>query len=260
MNGAESVFRRKELLWTLAVRDIRVRYKQSYLGIAWAVIQPFTLMVIFTFVFGKLAKIDTADIPYPIFAYAALVPWTFFASALGTAIPSVVQNASIVKKVYFPREILPLSTVISSLMDFAIAFVVLLGMMVWFGAPFAWTMVFLPVLLLLTIMIAMAIALFASAVNVYYRDIRYAVPLLLQLWMYATPVAYPLQLLKDNGYAWVYYANPMGPVIESFRRILVHGTLPDFPGLAISAGIAIVILIPAYWFFKRVEMNFADIV
>jgi lipopolysaccharide transport system permease protein len=247
-----------ELLQTFIIRDIKVRYKQTVLGIAWAVIQPFFMMVVFTLFFGKLAEIPSEGIPYPLFSYAALLPWTLFAEGLSRSTSSMVSNASIMTKVYFPRLILPISSVISPLVDFAIAFVILLGMMFYFGFLPTTNIIWLPAFLILDLATSLGVGLWLSALNVQYRDFQYTVPFLIQLWLFASPVVYPSSLLPEP-YSTIYGLNPMAGVIEGFRWALL-GTTPPNSLIAVSVVVVMVILISGAYYFKRMEKTFADVV
>ena len=263
MNGwvpvdLKEIWEYRELLQTFVVRDIKVRYKQTALGAAWAVIQPLLMMVVFTLFFGKLAKIPSEGIPYPIFSYAALLPWTLFAEGLSRSTGSMISNAGIMTKVYFPRLILPISGVISPLVDFAIAFVILLGMMLYFGFFPTVNIIWLPVFILLALATSLGVGLWLSALNVQYRDFQYTVPFLIQLWLFASPVVYPSTLLPEP-YRMIYGLNPMAGVIEGFRWALL-GTSPPSSLVAVSVVAVIAILISGAFYFRRMEKTFADVV
>ena len=249
----------RELLYFLTWRDIKVRYKQTVLGAAWAIIQPFFTMIVFSFFFGKLAKVPSDDIPYPIFSYAALVPWQFFANGLNQSSTSLVASANLIKKVYFPRLVVPVSAVISGGVDFVLAFVVLLGMMLFYGIVPTAVVVWLPLLLLLALVTSLGVGLWLTAMNVQFRDVRYAVPFLVQAWMFATPIAYPSSLL-DEPWRTLYGINPMAGVVEGFRWALL-GT-ETAPGLIIiaSALVAVGLLVSGTFYFRRMEKTFADVV
>jgi lipopolysaccharide transport system permease protein len=249
----------RELLYFLTWRDIKVRYKQTVLGAAWAIIQPFFTMVVFSLFFGKLAKVPSDDIPYPIFSYAALVPWTFFANGLSQSSTSLVASANLIKKVYFPRLVVPISSVISGGMDFVLAFVVLLGMMLYFGIVPTWNVVWLPLLLLLALVTSLGVGLWLTAMNVQFRDVRYAVPFLVQAWMFATPIAYPSSLL-DEPWRTLYGINPMAGVVESFRWALLGTETAPGPIVIVSALVAAGLLISGAFYFRRMEKTFADVV
>ena len=234
------VWEYRELLLFLTWRDMKVRYKQTVLGIAWAVIQPLFTMVVFSLFFGRLAAMPSDGIPYPVFAYAALVPWTFFANGLAQSADSLVGSANLIRKVYFPRLAIPLATVMSGIVDFAIAFVVLL-------------------LLLLAVITALGVGLWLSALNVKFRDVRYIVPFLVQFWLFATPIAYPSSLLREP-WRTVYGLNPMAGVVEGFRWALLGSQTAPGPMIIVSFATALVILIAGAFYFRRMEDTFADIV
>ena len=249
----------RELLYFLVWRDIKVRYKQTALGAAWAIIQPFFSMVVFSVFFGKLAKMPSDGIPYPIFAFSALVPWTFFANGLAQSANSLVDSANLIRKVYFPRLTIPIANVLSGLVDFTIAFVVLLGMMFWYGVVPTARILWLPLFLLLALVTALAVGLWLSVLNVEYRDVRYTIPFLTQFWMYATPVVYPSSLLSEP-WRTIYGLNPMVGVIEGFRWALLGTKTAPGPMIAVSAGAAVVLLIGGAFYFRRMEKTFADVV
>ena len=249
----------RELLYFLTWRDIKVRYKQTVLGVAWAIIQPFFTMVVFSLFFGKLAKVPSDDIPYPIFSYAALVPWTFFANGLSQSSTSLVASANLIQKVYFPRLVVPISAVISGGVDFVLAFVVLLGMMFFYGVVPTWNVVWLPLLLLLALVTSLGVGLWLTAMNVQFRDVRYAVPFLVQAWMFATPIAYPSSLL-DEPWRTLYGINPMAGVVEGFRWALLGTETAPGPIIIVSTLVAVGLLISGAYYFRRMEKTFADVV
>jgi lipopolysaccharide transport system permease protein len=249
----------RELLYFLIWRDTKVRYKQTVIGVSWAIIQPITTMLVFTVIFGNFAKVPSDGLPYPIFAYTALLAWTYFSGSLNRAISSVVGSANLITKVYFPRLIMPFSAVVSGLVDFAIAFVILLGLMVWYGIAPMWGVLALPLLLLLAMVTALAVGLWLSALNVLYRDVGYAVPFLTQFWMFASPIAYPVSLVPEK-WRLLYSLNPMACVIEGFRWALLGKQSPDFGVIAISTVAVIALLWGGIMFFKRMERTFADVV
>ena len=249
----------RELLYFLTWRDIKVRYKQTVLGAAWAIIQPFFTMVVFSFFFGKLAKMPSDDIPYPIFSYAALVPWTFFANGLSQSSTSLVASANLIKKVYFPRLVVPISAVISGGVDFALAFVVLLGMMLFYSIVPTAAVVWLLPLLLLALVTSLGVGLWLTAMNVQFRDVRYAVPFLIQAWMFATPIVYPSSLL-DEPWRTLYGINPMAGVVEGFRWALLGTETAPGPILIVSALVAVGLLVSGAFYFRRMEKTFADVI
>jgi lipopolysaccharide transport system permease protein len=249
----------RDLFYTLTVHRIKVRYKQSVLGIAWAVLQPVTLMLIYTVIFSYVAKVQTGDTPYALFAFSALLPWTCFATGLSNATNGLVSNAQLVTKVYFPREILPLTYVCAALFDFLVASTVLAGMIIYYRVQLTVNALYIiPILMVLVIFLTAASFIF-SATQVRFRDVGVALGLLLQLWMFASPVVYPLSAIPQRIRP-LYELNPLVGIIENFRRVLVQGIGPDSRSLAIATLISIVLLIAAYIFFKRVEATIADIV
>ncbi|MBM4135089.1 MAG: ABC transporter permease [Nitrospira sp.] len=249
----------RELLYFLAWRDVKVRYKQTALGAAWAILQPFFAMVVFSIVFGRLAKIPSDGVPYPIFAYCALLPWQFFAHALTESGNSLVANERLITKVYFPRLVIPLSSLLAGLVDFAIAFLVLLGMMVYYGIAPTGAVVTLPLFLLLALATALGVGLWLSALNVQYRDVRYTLPFLTQFWLFATPVAYPASLVPEPWQALV-GLNPMAGVVEGFRCALLGTAKAPGSLLAVSSVVVVVLLVSGLYYFRRMERSFADVV
>jgi len=254
----KEVWAYRELLYFLTWRDVKVRYKQAVLGIAWAVIQPLATMLIFTVFFGKLAKVPSDGIPYPIFSYAALLPWMFFLNAVSNSSNSLVGSANLITKVYFPRLIIPGAAVLAALVDFGIAFVVFVGLFAYYGYSVTWAVLLFPVLVVLTVLLALGVGLWTSALNVKYRDVRYALPFLLQLWMFATPVIYPSSLMPER-WRWVLAVNPLTGIIEGYRASLL-GRPVMWGALGYSAAVAILFLLYAVFYFRRTERQFADIV
>ena len=249
----------RELLYFLAWRDIKIRYKQTVLGAAWAIIQPFFTMVIFSIFFGRLAKIPSDGVPYPIFSFAALVPWTFFAHSLNQASNSLVNSANLIKKVYFPRLAVPIATVFSGMVDFALAFLVLLGLMIYYGIFPTVNALWIPAFFLLAVVTSLGVGLWLSAMNVRYRDIRHTIPFLTQFWLFATPIAYPSSLLSEP-WRTLYGLNPMVGVVEGFRWGLLGTDTAPGPIIAASSLMALAILISGAFYFRRVEKTFADVV
>ncbi len=249
----------RELVYFLVWRDVKVRYKQTLLGASWAVIQPFFTMVVFSLFFGRLAGVPSDDLPYPVFSYAALVPWTFFATGLAMSSNSLVASQELLKKVYFPRLAIPLAPVMGGLVDFSIAFVVLLGMMWFYGiAPGLAILAVVP-LVGLALVTALGVGLWLSALNVRYRDVRYAIPFLVQLWLFATPIAYPSSLLPE-GWRTLYAINPMVGVVEGFRWALLGADTAPGPMILVSAFASLGILAGGALYFRRLERTFADVV
>jgi len=249
----------RELLYFFVWRDIKVRYKQTAIGAAWAVLQPFLTMLVFSLFFGRLARIPSQGLPYPIFYYSALLPWMYFAGALQNATSTIVENQRLITKVYFPRLVLPFSSVLSGLVDFGISFLMFVAMMFYYRIRPDWTLLMLPVFLLLSVLTALGVGLWLSALNAIYRDVRYVVPFLVQFWMFASPVAYPSSLVPAR-WRWLYGLNPMAGVIEGFRWSLTgHG---DPPGrlVLVSASVVVVVLLSGVAYFQKMETLVADVV
>jgi len=268
---AKSLYGHRELLAALAWKNITVRYKQAYLGIAWAIIKPLTLMLIFTLV-KSFVGIDSGNIPYPILTFAALMPWTFFQESASEGVTSVVGNANLIKKIYFPREIFPLTAVVTKLVELGINFVILAGLMVWYQMVPGIYIFWVPLIILYTLLAALTVAFVGAAINVYYRDVGTALPVLLSLLMYASPVIYPLHLVKDkllvhqaagewsNTLYTLYTLNPLAGIIDAFQSVVLRNEPPDLTAM-IPGMILIAILLPlSYAFFKRAESYFADVI
>jgi lipopolysaccharide transport system permease protein len=249
----------RELLYFLIWRDVKVRYKQTAIGAAWAVLQPFLTMIIFGMVFKKFANVPSDGLPYSVFAYTALLPWGLFAGAVNRSSLSIVGQAAVISKVYFPRLIVPVSATLSGLVDFAVAFILLIGMMIWYGILPNWGILTLPLFLLFALTTALAIGLWLSALNVKYRDVTHAVPFLIQIWLFASPIAYPVSLVPEK-WRLLYSLNPLVGVIEGFRWALLGKESPDFGVIAISASAVIALLFTGLIYFKRMERTFADMV
>jgi lipopolysaccharide transport system permease protein len=254
-----ALWRYRGLLYFLCLRDIKVRYKQTALGASWAIIQPVLTMVIFTIVFGHFAKVPSDGIPYPIFSYCALLPWTFFAYALGQSANSLVANSNLISKIYFPRLVIPIASALAGLVDLAIAFLVLIGMMLYYRIAPTRTLIFLPPFVLLALGAALAVGVWLSALNVQYRDVRHTIPFLTQVWLYATPIAYPTSLITGKLHV-VLALNPMTGVVEGFRWALLGKQGLDTAGLLLSGTVTIVTLIGGLFYFRRMERRFADVV
>ena len=248
----------RELLYFLTWREIKVRYKQTLLGFAWAIIQPLFMMIVFTLFFGTLAKVPSEGIPYPLFNYAALLPWTLFAEGLNRSSNSLIASTNLVQKVYFPRLIMPLSGILSPVVDFAIAFVILIGLMFYYSYAPTINVLWLPAFIILALMTSLGVGLWLSAINVKYRDVRYATPFLVQLWLFASPVVYSSSLLPSR-FKVIYGINPMSGVIEGFRWALL-GTEPPGALIAVSVAIVVVLLISGAYYFRRSEKSFADVI
>jgi lipopolysaccharide transport system permease protein len=253
------LWRYRELLYFFVWRDLKVRYKQTILGASWAILQPFLTMVVFSIFFGRLANVPSEDLPYPVFAYSALVPWTFFANGLTQASNSIIANAGMVKKIYFPRLTLPVATVLAGLVDFTLAFGVLLGMMFFYRIIPTINIIWLPLLLLLALVTSLGASMWFAALNVRFRDVRYIVPFLVQFWLFLTPIAYPSSLVPEQ-WQLIYSLNPMVGVVEGFRWALLGTDTSPGPIILVSALVAVIMFIAGLVYFRRMERSFADIV
>ena len=253
------IWQYRELLYFLTKRDIKVRYKQTVLGGLWAIIQPFFTMVVFTLFFGRLAKMPSDGIPYPIFVYAGLLPWTYFANALSTSGNSLVGSQNLITKVYFPRLIIPASAALAGLLDFFVAVSVLGALMLWYQYLPGVEILLFPFLVGLTFLCAVGVGMWLSALNVEYRDIRYVIPFLIQLWMFVSPVIYPVSLVSET-YRWLLALNPMGGVINAYRASLLGHHPIDWLLLGVSAFIILGLFISGLYYFRRMEKTFADVV
>ncbi len=259
------VWEYRELLYFLIWRDVKVRYKQTLLGAAWAILQPVATMIVFTIFFGKLANVGSDGLPYPLFSYAGLLPWTFFAQALAQSSDSLVGSGNLIKKVYFPRLVIPASAALAPIVDFAIALIVLVAMMAYYHVWPTLAIVYLPLLLLLAFGTALGVGMWLSALNVQYRDIRYVLPFFVQLWLFVTPVIYPMSQvttrLESMGLpAWLYGLNPMAGVVEGFRWALLGSGSRPGPVVLASAGVTLLLLVSGAMYFRRMEKTFADVV
>lgn len=248
-----------ELIYFFVWRDIKIRYKQTAIGAVWAVLQPFLTMLLFSIVFGRLAHIPSQGLPYPIFYYSALLPWMYFAAALQNSTTTIVENQRLVTKVYFPRLALPLSSVLSGLVDFGISFLMFIAMMFYYRIHLGWAMLMVPVFLLLAILTALGVGLWLSALNAIYRDVRYVVPFLVQFWMFASPVAYPSSLVPAK-WQWLYGLNPMAGVIEGFRWSLAGRSRPPGRLIVVSSAVVLAILLSGVAYFQKMETTIADVV
>ena len=268
---AQNLFDYRELMFTLAWKNITLRYKQAYLGIAWAVIKPVTLMLIFTLV-KSFVGIDSGSVPYPVLTFAALMPWIFFQEAASDGVNSVVGNTALIKKIYFPREIFPVTAVTTKLIELGINFVILACLMAWYGMMPSAYVLWVPLIILYTVLAALTVAFVGAAVNVYFRDVGQALPVLLSLLMYASPVIYPLQLVKDkllvqqaagewsNLLYTLYVLNPLAGIIDAFQNVVLRGLPPDLAAMAPGAVLVAVLLPLSYLYFKRAEAYFADVI
>ena len=255
----KELYRYRDLLFTLAARDIKVRYRQTFLGVAWALMQPLAYMLIFTVVFSRFGRVSSDGMPYPLFSYTGLVPWTFFATALGLAVNSIAANMSLVKKIYFPREVFPMGAILGCFMDFLIASMLVAALMVIYHVPVSWHFVWLPWLIGLELAFLLGMGLLAGALNVFYRDVKYIVPLCVQLGLFVTPVIYSTSEVPASLRAW-YLLNPMAVVIDGMRRVILHGQPPQLGALMTSTVLVGLFVLLSYAYFKRVEVKFADLI
>lgn len=257
--GIRELWEYRELLYFLIWRDVKVRYKQTALGASWAIIQPVFMMIVFSLFFGRLARIPSDGIPYPIFTFCALLPWQLFAHALTESSNSLVANERLITKVYFPRLVVPIAAVLGGLVDFAVAFIILIAMMLYYGIVPSRSIITLPGFVVLAVLTALAVGLWLSALNVKYRDVRYTINFLIQFWLFATPVAYPSSLVPER---WrpLYGLNPMAGVVEGFRWALLGKSEPPGAMLAVSVSVVILLLIAGLYYFRRMEQEFADVV
>lgn len=253
------LYRYRELVLVWGLREIRVRYKQSLLGAAWAILQPLTMMIVFNLVFSRFAKIPTDGIPYPLFSFTALLPWTLLATAITFGVPSLVNNLNLVVKTYFPREILPMGAVGASFFDFLVASSIFVFLLVYYRIELTWVIVWLPLVLILQLVLILGVTFTGSALLVLYRDMRFIVPLGLQIWLYLSPVIYPVSVVPEK-YLWLYMLNPMAGLITAYRQIILYGQPPTWTYLAISGVEAVVVFLLGYLIFKKLEVSFADII
>ena len=249
----------RELLWVWTAREVKARYKQSVFGFGWAVFQPLALSTIFALVFSYVVHVPSEGVPYPIFIYAAVLPWTFFARALTAALPSIVGNMSLVTKIYFPRAVLPIATVATHFVDYLCGLAVLVAMLVYYRLPLTPMLMFLPVILAIQLTLMVGLALGTAATNTFFRDVNQMLPLLLQIWMYACPIIYPLSLVPSRLRRW-YLLNPMAGIIDAYRQVIVKGAWPDGYALGVAAVVAVAVAIAGYVTFKRLEDQFADVI
>ncbi len=257
---ARELWRHRELLWLITQREIKVRYKQSVLGIVWAVLQPLSLMLVFTVFFSWFARIGSDGIPYPLFSYAALLPWTFFSTSLTFAIPSLIANSHIITKIYFPREIIPLASVLAAFADFVIASGIFVLLLAFYRVPPTWNLLYVLPIVAIQIAFTTGVCLLLSALTVLYRDVRHTLPLAIQIWMFVTPILYPASVVPQRWRGWYFSLNPMAAIIDGYRRTVVQGIAPQLKYLLLAAGVSALLLWAGYKYFKSLEKEFADIV
>ena len=257
--GLREVWEYRELLYFFVWRDVKVRYKQTVLGAGWAILQPFFTMIVFSIFFGRLAKIPSDGLPYPVFSYAALLPWTYFSNSLSACSDSLVGSATLITRAYFPRMLLPFSSVMGGLVDLAVASIVLVGMIVFYGISLSWSALLLPLFVMLAMGTALGVGMLLAAFNVRYRDVRYVLPFMTQLWLFATPVAYPVSIVPEQ-WQWLYGLNPMVGVVEGFRWALTGTASPSISAIVSSSVVVVVSLLGGAIYFSRTERTFADVV
>jgi len=255
----KTLYQYRDMLLMWVFREIRVRYKQSFLGAAWAILQPLVLMLMFTTVFSLMAKFPTDGIPYPIFSYTALLPWTLFATSVTFGVSSLINNLNLVTKTYFPREVLPMGVVGAALFDYLIASSIFFVMMLVYQIPLTWYALWIPLFLIIQVFLMLGVILLGAALTVFYRDVRFIVPLGVQLWLYATPIIYPVSLVPEQ-FRTLYMLNPMAGIVESYRQVLLRGQPPVLSDLAITAVSSIGLFLVSYAVFKRLEVSFNDII
>ena len=257
--GLREVWEYRELLYFFVWRDVKVRYKQTVLGAGWAILQPFFTMIVFSIFFGRLAKIPSDGLPYPVFSYAALLPWTYFSNSLSACSDSLVGSATLITRAYFPRMLLPFSSVLGGLVDLAVASIVLVGMIVFYGISLSWSALLLPAFVMLAMGTALGVGMLLAAFNVRYRDVRYVLPFMTQLWLFATPVAYPVSIVPEQ-WQWLYGLNPMVGVVEGFRWALTGTASPSISAIVSSSVVVVVSLLGGAIYFSCTERTFADVV
>ncbi len=257
---ARELWRHRELLWLLTLREIKVRYKQSVLGVAWAVLQPLSLMVVFTVFFSWFARIESDGIPYPLFSYAALLPWMFFSTSLSSSIPSLIANSHIITKIYFPREVIPLAAVLAAFLDFLIAAAAFVLLLIVYRVPPTWNLLYLIPIVAIQILFTVGVSLLLSAFTVLYRDVRHTLPLVIQIWMFVTPILYPASVVPQRWRAWYFSLNPMAAIIDGYRRTILQQQSPQLSYLLLAASVSCLLVWLGYKYFKHLEREFADIV
>lgn len=249
----------RELFFFLAWRDVKIRYRQTVMGASWAILQPLVAMVIFTFIFGRMAKVPSNGIPYPLFSYSALLLWTYFSVALGGGAASLVGNAGLIRKVYFPREALPAAPILAALVDLSVGMLLLFGLMVYYHAPFTWHLLFLPLLVMELVVFVMAVSLALAAINVKYRDVKHALPFVIQLWMFLSPVIYPTNMVPER-YRFLLALNPLTGIIDAWRDCIFPGRNLNWSYLGASIGVTVIVFILGATYFRKTERAFADII
>jgi len=258
----KTLYQFREMVSMWAFREVRIRYKQSLLGAAWAILQPLVLMFMFTFVFSKIARFDTGEIPYPIFSYTALLPWTLFATSISFGVNSLINNMNLVTKTYFPREVLPIGVIGAALFDYLIASSIFIFLLIYYEVPVTPLFLWIPVFILIQIFLMLGVILLGAALTVFYRDVRFVVPLGIQLWLYATPIIYPMSFVDQAipEFRTLYMLNPMAGIVESYRQVILHGQPPNFNDLGLAALVSVTLFFVSYFVFKRLEVLFNDLI
>jgi lipopolysaccharide transport system permease protein len=251
------LYRHRELVYSLVFRDIRARYKQSVLGIAWALLQPLSLTLVYTIVFSRIVKINTAPIPYPLFSYIAMLPWTFFSGGLSSGTECLTSNFNLITKIYFPREVFPISAVLGKIVDLGLGMLVMVPMFIYYHVHPTWTILLVIPLLLILICFLLGVTFMLSSFNLFYRDVRHVMPLLIQVWMYLTPIIYPLNVVPKR-YLAIYMLNPMAAIMDTCRRVALLNQMPDWKYLGLAAAVSITVLVIGYRIFKKLEPAFAE--
>ena len=252
--------RYRELLFNFTIREIKIRYKQTLFGVGWAVLQPLAMMVIFTIIFSRFLNLESEQFPYPIFSYSALLFWTFFSTSISFGPNAMIRMAELIRKIYFPREIIPISSILAAFVDMMIASVIFFVMMIAYRVAFGWSLLYIPLLLLIQITFTVGVVFILGSLNVFYRDVRHGIPFLVQLWMYATPIVFSMDVVPEKLRYWYVAVNPMASLIDSYRKVILHGVAPNFRYIMASVPLIMVMLVFGLWFFKKVEGHFADVI
>ena len=256
----QELFRYRELLTNLTIREIKIRYKQTLFGLGWAVLQPLAMMVVFTVIFSKFLNLKSEGIPYPIFSYSALLFWTFFSTSLSFGPNAMIRMGEMIKKIYFPREIIPLAAIFAAFIDMLIASIIFAGMMIYYKISLSPQLLFIPLLVFIQIIFTIGVIFILSALNVYYRDIRHGIPFIVQIWMYGTPIVYSMESIPYKYQHLYVLINPMAGLIDSYRKVILHQSSPNAGFLFIAGIVSIILVFSSYWVLKKMEGNFADVI
>lgn len=255
----KSIYSNREILYQLTLSQIKARYKQSVFGIMWAILRPFFMMVVFTVIFSKMVNLPSDGIPYPLFSYCALLPWQFFSSSLSSATLSLVSNSTLIQQIYFPREIFPISSVLASFVDFLVASGIFVILLIFYEIHITFVAVYAVLIFMVQVLLIVGVSFFGSALNVFYRDIGHGLAFITQIWMYATPIIYPLSMVPERLLPF-YLLNPMAGIIDGYRKVIIQGTSPDWQHIGISFLVTLALLFFSFKYFKKVEVRFADII